>query len=57
MHLFNAILFFLLTGSVVLAKLHFSAEHHLGNIRQLTFGGQNAEGYFRLTYFIHYVIR
>lgn len=27
-------------------KLHFSDEKHLKNIRQLTFGGQNAEAYF-----------
>lgn len=27
--------------------IHFSDEKHLKNIRQLTFGGQNAEGYFR----------
>ncbi|EFO20080.1 hypothetical protein LOAG_08407 [Loa loa] len=39
-------LFFLLFGAVTLAELHFPAEHHLSNIRQLTFGGQNAEGYF-----------
>ncbi|VDK85164.1 unnamed protein product, partial [Litomosoides sigmodontis] len=45
MHVLNTNLL-LLTGSVVFAKLHFSAERHLSNIRQLTFGGQNAEGYF-----------
>ncbi|VBB27600.1 unnamed protein product [Acanthocheilonema viteae] len=46
MHIFNIIPFFLLTGATTFAKLHFPAEHHLSNIRQLTFGGQNAEGYF-----------
>jgi Tol biopolymer transport system component len=29
-----------------LAALHDSRETHLGNVRQLTFGGQNAEAYF-----------
>ncbi|CAG9533954.1 unnamed protein product [Cercopithifilaria johnstoni] len=46
MHLFSTISFFLLTGAITSSKLHFPAEHHLSNIRQLTFGGQNAEGYF-----------
>uniref|UniRef100_A0A914DKE9 WD40-like protein n=1 Tax=Acrobeloides nanus TaxID=290746 RepID=A0A914DKE9_9BILA len=27
-------------------KLHFDNEKHLKNVQQLTFGGQNAEGYF-----------
>lgn len=27
-------------------KLHFGGEKHLRNVQQLTFGGQNAEGYF-----------
>lgn len=27
-------------------KLHFKDEKHLINVQQLTFGGQNAEGYF-----------
>ncbi|EJW85747.1 hypothetical protein WUBG_03340 [Wuchereria bancrofti] len=45
MHLFNIFLF-LFAGTVIFAELRFSAEHHLSNIRQLTFGGQNAEGYF-----------
>jgi hypothetical protein len=29
-----------------LEKKHFPGERHLSEIRQLTFGGQNAEGYF-----------
>ncbi|VDM37420.1 unnamed protein product [Toxocara canis] len=28
------------------AEIHFKGEAHLKNVRQLTFGGQNAEGYF-----------
>lgn len=31
-----------------LDKMHFENETHLNNVKQLTFGGQNAEGYFRL---------
>lgn len=27
--------------------IHFLMEKHLKNVKQLTFGGQNAEGYFR----------
>uniref|UniRef100_A0A8R1XTJ9 Uncharacterized protein n=1 Tax=Onchocerca volvulus TaxID=6282 RepID=A0A8R1XTJ9_ONCVO len=46
MYLFNFISFILFTGKLAFAELHFPAEHHLSNIRQLTFGGQNAEGYF-----------
>ncbi|MGQ7378987.1 hypothetical protein ACTGVF_11385, partial [Streptococcus suis] len=29
-----------------LAGIHDSRETHLANVRQLTFGGQNAEAYF-----------
>ncbi|KAM3722258.1 Tol-Pal system protein TolB [Dirofilaria immitis] len=46
MHLFNIIFAFLSIATIIFAKLHFPAEYHLSNIRQLTFGGQNAEGYF-----------
>lgn len=28
-------------------QTHFPMEKHLENVQQLTFGGQNAEGYFR----------
>lgn len=45
MYLYN-IFFFLFAETVIFAELHFSAERHLSSIRQLTFGGQNAEGYF-----------
>ncbi|VDN88317.1 unnamed protein product [Brugia pahangi] len=45
MYLYN-IFFFLFAETVIFAELRFSAERHLSSIRQLTFGGQNAEGYF-----------
>jgi hypothetical protein len=28
-------------------QLHFPGEKHIDNVKQITFGGQNAEGYFR----------
>jgi hypothetical protein len=34
-----------------LAQTHFEKEKHLLNVKQLTFGGQNAEGYFRFEIF------
>lgn len=27
-------------------NIHFNEEKHLKNVQQITFGGQNAEGYF-----------
>src|SRR5579871_114667 len=33
-------------GRTQLAELHDSRETHLSNVRQLTFGGENAEAYF-----------
>lgn len=33
-------------SAIANAQIHFPGEYHLENIRQLTFGGQNAEGYF-----------
>jgi Tol biopolymer transport system component len=33
-------------GTVAVYATHFKGETHLKNIRQLTFGGQNAEAYF-----------
>jgi TolB protein len=35
-------------GAKTTVTLGFAGEKHLGNIRQLTFGGQNAEAYFSI---------
>ncbi len=35
-----------MTGGTYETMLHYPQEKHLGNIRQLTFGADNAEGYF-----------
>lgn len=35
-----------MTGGTYETMLHYPQETHLANIRQLTFGGDNAEGYF-----------
>lgn len=40
-------IFLLIHITAANAEVHLPAERHLSNIRQLTFGGQNAEGYFR----------
>ncbi|VDM95196.1 unnamed protein product [Thelazia callipaeda] len=45
-HADKVILLILLSAVTVVARIHYPEEHHLSNIRQLTFGGQNAEGYF-----------
>ena len=39
----RAILFVIL---VLLSDMNYGQESHLANIRQLTFGGDNAEAYF-----------
>src|SRR3954453_23261847 len=36
----------ILTGSLVAQDLSVAGEKHLANIKQLTFGGENAEAYF-----------
>ncbi|VDK32825.1 unnamed protein product [Gongylonema pulchrum] len=41
----RAIVFFALIPAVS-GTIHFPEEHHLRNVRQWTFGGQNAEAYF-----------
>ncbi|MCE2496446.1 MAG: PD40 domain-containing protein [Flavobacteriales bacterium] len=35
-----------MTGGTYETMLHYPQETHLANVRQLTFGGDNAEGYF-----------
>lgn len=34
------------TGEAESGRIHYDGERHLANVRQLTFGGQNAEAYF-----------
>uniref|UniRef100_A0A915Q7G0 Uncharacterized protein n=1 Tax=Setaria digitata TaxID=48799 RepID=A0A915Q7G0_9BILA len=46
MCLFHIIFSIFFTVAIIFAEIHFPDEQHLTNIRQLTFGGQNAEGYF-----------
>lgn len=41
------LLSFIILCALCYGKIHYKNERHLQNVRQLTFGGQNAEGYFR----------
>jgi hypothetical protein len=43
-HIFLVIISFRMSTSTV----HYDGEKRLSNVRQLTFGGENAEAYFRL---------
>ena len=50
--IFSLISLFILTNNAILAQgiatdtVHYAGEEHFKNIRQLTFGGDNAEAYF-----------
>lgn len=46
--MFFFILLFLAASALAEGTLHYEGEVHLKNVRQLTFGGENAEAYFSM---------